>query len=293
MRCVVFSNFGGDYFDKSIRPKLESIGLDVVKVVHPHKESDFSLDYDLLVGFQDMTIKSQRDAMRAASRRHGKPTIFLSRSNPSWDKEISDKMAGFVPPVQSESTPEQPERIARESCASERIARIAGVPKDKIGALLGDYVRAIESGETDFSSLFEEALGRPLSDPDEVVSVLSSIRSYDECPAFFREWASAREPRSEIVPEPTGDEDQILLLYAEENAFLRAEIESMREEIESLRAAVEVDGGNRVPEDGDVRSTVELNNLKQEISAIRDLRESGAMSDAEVLRMFLLIPVDT
>src|SRR6202012_2473767 len=139
------------FFDRTIRPKLEALGLELVKVVLPGRECDFSAEYDLLVGFQDMTVKSQREAMRVAPRKHGKPSIFLSRSNPSWERELSDK----IPSLAAKGAPPAPEPVRPQE---KSIPKVAGVPKDRIGPLVTEYARAVDAGE-DVTGAFEEALG--------------------------------------------------------------------------------------------------------------------------------------
>jgi len=274
MKCVVFSNFGGDYFEKSVRPKLEALGVEVVRVILPGKETDFSAEYDLLVGFQDMTVKSQREAMKSAAKKYGKPSVFLSKSSPNWERELAERMPEIPAPPPAAGDPAP----ARE------IPRIAGVPKDRVGALVTEYVRAVEAGE-DPGPAFAEALGRSPAD-GEAETVIAAIRASSDCPVFFLEWLLSREPAPE--PDPLPLDPEMVALYAEENASLRAEVESLRKRI------AELEGAEVRPPDGvparDMKAVAELNNLKQEISAVRELHECGAIPDREALRLLLAIP---
>jgi hypothetical protein len=101
LHIIVFSHFDQDFFDEKILPKLEELGFDEIRswsICAEENETRHSSEINLsnmIVVFQDMTTKFQRDALKELMRKTLKPMVFVSSKNPNWDKEVAKKM----PPV--------------------------------------------------------------------------------------------------------------------------------------------------------------------------------------------------
>jgi hypothetical protein len=111
MRSIVFSSFSDKYFEEEIRPKLEELGVEIVSIIRPEEEVYLESDnFDSIIIFQDMTIKSQQDLIKEFAKKCKKPSISLSRRSKNFDNELSGsikRLSNLVapsPPVEVAAT---------------------------------------------------------------------------------------------------------------------------------------------------------------------------------------------
>lgn len=109
MKSIVFSSFSDKYLEEEIKPKLEELSVEIVRVVRPegevYLESD---DFDSIILFQDMTIKSQQDLTKEFAKKCKKPFASLSKRSKNFDNELSGSIKrlsnSIAPPPSAEVT---------------------------------------------------------------------------------------------------------------------------------------------------------------------------------------------
>jgi hypothetical protein len=188
MRSIVFSSFSDKYFEEEIRPKLEELGVEIVSIIRPEEEVYLESDnFDSIIIFQDMTIKSQQDLIKEFAKKCKKPSISLSRRSKNFDNELSGSIKrlsnlvapsppvevaatvktviGFITdpkPVPAETSQEEPSLVQELRKSLEEKTRLVAELSEMIGLYEKDNERLIrelkEQGETISGSITERDL---------------------------------------------------------------------------------------------------------------------------------------
>ena len=200
MHTVVFNHFDQDFFDERILSKLEGLGFNEIRSwsicaeeneTRPSNEISLS---DVIIVFQDMTTKSQRDAIKELTKKLLKPTVFVSSKNSNWDKEVAKKIPSVKKgpidnssqsvSVKSESsmTPETP---ILESMAESKLEEIE--PASELKEMLelyesenGKLVRKLADSEKFASNLKAErdSFSKAVEDLTKELGEVTDSRNY-------------------------------------------------------------------------------------------------------------------
>jgi len=89
LRAVVFSNFPGQLFEKSLRPRFERYGIDIVKVANLDKSKSTSVEgADIIVAMIELMSAGQRNAAKDLAKHTGKYFVGLPNKG-DWGKYLS------------------------------------------------------------------------------------------------------------------------------------------------------------------------------------------------------------
>lgn len=182
MRSIVFSSFSDKYFEEEISPKLKTIGVNIVRIIRP--EEDIYLDsddFDSVIIFQDMTIKSQQDLIKEFAKKCKKPFISLSRRSKNFDNELSGSIKrlrnSIAPPLVEIAT------IVKETVDLITNPSPAPITSQEETSLVQDLRRLLEEKSKLIAELSEmvelyekdnEQLTRRLKEKEEIIRDFNS-----------------------------------------------------------------------------------------------------------------------
>lgn len=193
VKAVVFSKFPARYFQETLQPGLEKLGVKVIRVLSPEKAEEADLaKADSVIAMRDLMSGLHKNKIKHLARRSGRKYYELTRHKSLWPQvlEIRD--------YEDEGDKEEVQVAATKS-----------VRDEDIEPMLAEYVRLDEAGSDEEEMVRGMArfwTGRPLTNWHQLNGYVSRLVQAGRAPGEFREWWKARESRE---PKKTSSKDPV------------------------------------------------------------------------------------
>lgn len=109
INAIVFSNYPEDIYESEFRPKLKSLGVNVLRVYKPDHVSGDLVNVeqaDVIVRFIGLMSHSQDEAIKKRARQYDKPMVVLQRQTSGWQQAFEPVML-----ARSRETAREPARV--------------------------------------------------------------------------------------------------------------------------------------------------------------------------------------
>lgn len=277
MKSLIFSNFSDKFFEEELRSKLETAGIEIVCVVKPEESTSLEADeFDVIIAFQDMTIKSQQNLMKEFAKKAKKPISFLLQRNPNFENELIGvaKKLSSLPPSETTvntmtsvvdlMTNPKSSTTSEKDSLSQEIRRLRKLLEEKDGLIALSEV-TVREGKKIINIMREAAEDKngAFAETNEYIKALE-----DDNERLSSELRTAQEAASSLLIE----RDLALKEFNNSvagNRFLKEKVD---------RLTFHRNNGN---------------NIRQEILSIHKLHQEKIITDSEALNRLFRIGEDT
>jgi hypothetical protein len=313
MKATVYSKFPPRFFNETLRPGLEALGIVVARVVNPDRiEVSDIAGVDLIISMKDLMSGTHRHQIKKFAKKNGKKLVELTRKKASWREVLG---------------------LRKEP---ESVPNVKSVKDEHVEPMLKEFIQLMdrEAAEEEVAArLSQWWTGRELKNFQHAVEYIRRMVQTGRAPGFFVEWEKKRKRKENAdrapktvpvpsapeaipvpsppvsvptstekpppsIPGPDSKEDdgelrQLMAMYEEENDELRQKNDELQEKLRSSkkdkeRAEKEAKSLKAILErekEGD-----SLPGVITAVQAVKNLVDAGLMERREALeKIFTLV----
>ena len=200
LKAAVYTNFNQKMFEREFRPKLERMGIEIIRVIAPDKgyTADVS-DAEILIALIVTMSHGQFERIQTVARNSEKPLVPLGRKSSGWVEILERYRRGLPVEITTDQIQEEQHPMGKTS-----------VDWDKLSAMTAVYMNGCTHNLDDdalLTSLQPFWTGHELRSRKQLELYISRLVVSARCPPDFRDWyqdwystGKQTEHQEEVVP---------------------------------------------------------------------------------------------